>query len=976
MSAAAAPNPKAVPRRASVGRASVWTIHSGQNFADALVAGLLKRYGDDALTLADITLLLPNRRAVGTVQTAFLRAVDARATLLPRLSVLGEELSDDVTLASDLSAAPIAPMQRIALLSRLIAQWEKTSAIAIKSTPAHTAKLARSLARFLDQCITEGLDFAALDDLVPEELAHHWQDVLSFLKIVTHSWPDILAARDQCDGAYLRRTRLEQLAERWRKQPPTSPIIAAGSTGSIPATACLLKAISRLPQGHVVLPGLNQSMPDEAWDLLEESHPQGALKRLLSTLEMPRADVTTWHDANFSATDMRKTTARRLAMIDAALSPAEHYQKAIGAHVSAGPLPGLRLAEVDGERQEATVIALVLREALETPGKTAALITPDRTLARHVSAQLKRWDIEIDDSAGVPLDNTPPTQFMRLIAEAMARDWAPAATLALFKHPFFMGGIGREEALSRTRRLDLLMRGPRRTGGLAGLMEAVEDQDVLSLLKTVSEATQAWPTGSVPLAQHLAAHMALSERLAGDMLFAGPDGHALAQWCEAVSTAGFGALTMDAYAPLLSSLMEGEVVRSVVPKHPRLAILGTIEARMTQADVMILGGLNEGVWPPAPSADPWMSEPMRVDFGLPPATRRIGLSAHDFVEACGAPEVWLTRTTKSAGAPTLAARWLARLKAAYGDQITRAEAHCEWAARLDEPAAYKPMPQPRPKPPTALRPRQLSVSDIERWMRDPYALYAAKILRLKPLEQIDEPPGAADRGSAIHAALEGFFKASKQHWPEDPHARLMAAGEAAFAKWRAQPGVWALWWPRFTDVADWVLQQHAALQSQGRQIAALETKGAMTLEVCGETYEVHAKADRLDISAAGLVILDYKTGGVPDVKDMARGFAPQLPIEGLIAQANGFAGISQRVNGFEYWALSTTTSKGPQVHSSYDTRALMEGAKKGLETLFQTFAQSNTAYLHAPSPLYAPYKDYADLAREEEWRDVPEAQVP
>jgi len=948
--------------------ASVWTIDTGLSFAETLVDGIIRRYSSTALDLADVTILLPNRRAVRTVQTAFLRAFDAQATLLPKLSVLGEDRDDGLSFASDLSAAPIPEMERIAVLCTLIERWEARSGITLSKTPAHAVRLATSLARFLDQSITEGLDFSNLESLVPEDLAHHWQQVLTFLNIVTDFWPDILAARGQQDAARIRRERLEKQAQMWHETPPDAPVIAAGSTGSIPATAQLLNVISRLPQGHLILPGLNRTIPDEVWAEISESHPQGPLKRLLEQLEMTRGDVGDW-----TVTAVDETRTRRLAMIDAALRPSGDFHRAVHSFQHAGPLPGITLAETEGDHSEAGVIAVILKETLETPGKTAALITPDRTLARRVRAQMKRWGMEIDDSAGRPLADTPPAQFMRLVAQAVTSDWSPAALLSLMKHPFFTCGQERQAALAHARALDTSLRGPRRSGGLDALISSCKDDALEDLLQSLAQQVAPWPQTPQSFAEHLAQHIQLADVLAGDAIFAGQDGNALALWCDKARDADFPNVDLENYSALFDALMEAEVVRSAAPTHPRLSILGTIEARMATADVMVLGGLNEGVWPPSPEADPWMSEPMRTRFGLPPAERRVGLSAHDFVQACGAQQVVLTRTTKSGGAPTLASRWISRLKAAYGDKLVRADPQIAWAEALDAPARYAPMAQPCPKPPISMRPTRFSVSDIERLMRDPYAHYASKILHLKPLQMLDEPPGAADRGSAIHNALEAFFKAAQTGWPKDPYASLLKAGEAAFAQWSARPGVWALWWPRFEDVARWILDQQRTLTARGRKVAQIETKGAMTIQVGAREWTITAKADRLDLDARGVVVLDYKTGKPPDKHLLMKGYAPQLPIEGLIAQNNGFHLPTNTVADFEYWALSTTGTDGPKRHSGMEAEALMDAAREGLEKLLIAFSDPKVGYLPAPAPMYSPYKDYDDLAREEEWRDVPEA---
>lgn len=962
-------------------QANIWTISAAQPFAERLVEGVLARYGADPLGLADCLILLPNRRAVRTVQTAFLRLLDAKATILPRLSVLGDDpeegLDSDQFDAGGGLLATMEPMQRLMLLAQLIDRWQADKDPKPAATPAHLARLAASLARLLDQANTEGLSFDNLEQLVPEDLAVHWQDILQFLKIVTHHWPNILDDMRLVDASLARRQRLEGLETRWRDSPPTYPVIAAGSTGSIPATSALLKRIATFTQGHVILPPLDTGVDAPSWDALGESHPFGAMKRLLDRLEISRAHVRSWHSGCEDP-----AVAARLSAVTASMAPAQTFHQDTQLHKATALDGDISLIEASSGQEEATAAALLLRGALEVPGQTAALITPDRGLARRVAAILARWDIRIDDSAGLPLHQTPPARFVFLLAEALSTNMAPIPLLALMKHPFFRLGRSRTEVLAAARYLDkVVLRGVRKAGGLGTLKTLIDKTEVRQLLDDLSAATQALPSEPASVGPLITKLMTCAEVLSKgpdsvDFL-AGDDGNALADWAARACQmeAGFHSVSLDMISALMEALMAGEVVRSTIPAHPRLGILGSIEARMVRPDVAVLGGLNDGIWPPAPQTDPWMNEPMRVAFGLPPHDRRIGLSALDFLQGCGARQVYLTRTTKKDGAPTLPSRWVSRLKAAYGDHIKTADDVLDWAKALNAPSSYKPWPQPRPTPPVSQRPNTLSVSDIERWLRDPYALYAKHILKLKPLDEVDQSPGAADKGSTIHDALEVFFGRHRAALPPDANQALMRVGQETFSKWLNQPGVYGLWWPRFGDLADWVLAEQETLFSRGRTIAGVELSGVIHGQSAGRAWSVKAKADRLDLSGEGLIILDYKTGAAPHKKLVEQGYAPQLAIEGLIARTGGFALPNTHVDQFEYWELKTTGGKPPKRISGFDARALMDEAAQGLDALFTAFADPKTAYLHAPAPEYAPYRDYDDLARPEEWRDVPEAQT-
>ncbi|MBU0888522.1 MAG: double-strand break repair protein AddB, partial [Alphaproteobacteria bacterium] len=671
----------------------------GAGFVDALAAGLMARAGGDPLALSRMLILLPTRRGGRSLRDAFLRLADGRPMLLPRMMPLGDLDSEEIDLQGGeemLSgegldiAPPIPGLQRQLLLARLILKLGEKLEDGPRR-PDQAVRLAVELARLLDQVQTEHLSFDKLAGLVPAEYAKHWQITLEFLRIVTEAWPALLAEIGALDPAERRNRVLAAQADIWRASPPDHPVVVAGSTGSVPATRDLMAAIAGLPQGMIVLPGLDKDSDDATWAVIEEdeSHPQFNLAHLIRHLGIARADVRDW---------VENPPMPRQRLIAEALRPAsttEAWRQA--APFSEADLAGISRIDCATAQEEAGVIALLLRQALEVPGRTAALVTPDRALARRVAAELARWEVQVDDSAGVPLMETPPGSFLRLTAALAAERAAPLALLAALKHPLAAGG---EDPADFRRRLRLLeeaaLRGPRPQDGVAGIRLALEQN-----IREIEERTQRphrprfaalfpWldrleallapmaalmAQDSVDLAELLETHGRLAEALAASRdapgpvrLWQGEAGEAaanfLAELREAAGT--LGSADPGLYPALLDALLAGRVVRPRQSSHPRLSIWGPLEARLQQADLVVLGGLNEGTWPPAAGSDPWMSRPMRASFGLPLPERRIGLSAHDFAQAFAAPEIVLTRAEKVEGAPSVPSRWLLRLDTVLG----------------------------------------------------------------------------------------------------------------------------------------------------------------------------------------------------------------------------------------------------------------------------------------------------------------------
>src|SRR5215813_13911473 len=466
--------------------ARLFTIPPGVSFVDALAAGLLAETSGDPLALARYTILLPTRRARRALDDAFLRQADGRPLLLPRTVPLGDIDPDDVALAGGDEAMETAPTiadlpPAIPALRRqlLLAQAVQTAGRASGSpmTIDQATRLAAELARLLDQVQTEQLTFERLRSLVPEDYAAHWQLTLRFLSVLTEQWPRILAAEGCIDPAERRNRALAVQAEVWRRQPPADPVIAAGSTGSIPATAALIGVIADLPTGRVVMPGLDHDLDDETREAVLEdpAHPQHGLCLLLRRLAVAPSDVRLWPTAGLPS-----TPPARAAFVNEALRPAATTERwrALPPTIAAA-LDGVTRIDCAGPQEEAGVIALVLRSVAEKPGKRAALVTPDRGLARRVAAELKRWDVDVDDSAGQPLDQTPPGAFLRLTAEMLAEELAPVPLLAALKHPLAAGGLEAAAFRAWVRRFEMAgLRGSRPAPGFAGLKSALSKQEV------------------------------------------------------------------------------------------------------------------------------------------------------------------------------------------------------------------------------------------------------------------------------------------------------------------------------------------------------------------------------------------------------------------------------------------------------------------------------------------------------------------
>jgi ATP-dependent helicase/nuclease subunit B len=980
-------------------RPALYTIAAHRAFADALAAGLIARFGGDPLGLARGIVLLPNNRAKRAVTDAFVRASDG-GLLLPRLVAIGDPSLDEATgalldPAGDTDPVPTAidPLRRRLILARLVS--EERQRLGQPVDAAEAVRLAGDLARTLDQLLVEEVAPTKLREIeLAEDISAHWRRSLELFGVVLDRWPAELARLGMIDAAARRGQLLARMAKRWRDDPPGDFVCAAGITDSAPAVAALLAQVATLARGMVVLAGLDTEMPEEEWRALGphgpdpvtglrrrsiETHPQFHLKVLLDRMGFNRAEFETWRGA--SGVDAPIARGRAVAN---AFAPAEFTGKWTDLAADQRRLSGIVAGEFATPADEAQAIALALREVLETPERTAALVTPDRALARRVAVHCSRWGIAIDDSAGRPLSLLPSGTLLTALAEAAAQRFAPAALLTLLKHPLVRFGEARQTWLDGVRALDRALRGPRPAVGLSGLDAYLADPPERERrLRAIAAAW--WPEARnllIPLeaafeardgnlAGILAALHETAQSLCGDALWSGPAGRAAAElFANLQAQAGEGPGDADpaSLSDLLRKLMDEIAVRPPQGGHPRLAIYGLIEARLQTADLMILGGLNEGTWPGQPAPDPWLAPRIRTELGLPGLERRIGVAAHDLIGSLGAPRALITRSRRDASQPAIPSRFWLRLQALAGERFERASALERWVRALDDPGTPEPVARPEPVPPLELRPRRIAVTDVDRLKADPYAFYAKRILRLAPLDPVDADPSAAWRGTAVHAILEAWAR-DDACAPEALHARARTMLDDE----RTHPLMRALWQPRLMEAIDWLAARIAEQAQDGRKVLAVEREGE--IELAGVTLT--GKFDRLDREADGtLTVIDYKTGAPPSPAAVRAGFSLQLGLLGLIAERGGYEGIAGAVRGFEYWSLAKRNDAFGYVASPVDA------AGKGGKDLPEDFVPRAAAHLIAAierwltggeaftaklHPEYAPYGEYDQLMRRDEW---------
>jgi ATP-dependent helicase/nuclease subunit B len=963
-------------------RPQLFTQSFGQDFCDTIVAAAIYDAAGDPLRLSQTLILLPNNRTIKAMTEAFVRRAQS-GLLMPRMAAVGDLALDEALgplidpLSAQVPIAPaIEPMQRLLLLTQLIDRYHRQLGSLISAPEA--LRLARLLGEVIDTFEIEEIAFDRLKAIEPEELSAHWQSAYQQLLALVPNYYSELYARNLLGPVMRRNQLLDRLTDSLNAQPPETMVIAAGISTAAPAIVRLLRRVALLPKAMVILPSVDLTMLEAEWEALnpgkvedaiappraQETHPQFHLKLLLESMGFQRSEVT------LLGSDKPVLNAA----INAIFCPPLSTSKWRALPKEQKKLSHIQVMTAQDSAEEARAIAVLIRQALETPEKRVAVVTPDRELAIRVKAQLLRWNIQVDDSAGVALTQTPHGTLLMALAQAIADHFSPVSFLAIVKHPLVQAGDGRLLWLEQVRTLDMLLRGPNAGIGLVSIGSVIDDNPdfiawwtkARSILQPVEDI------GKASFSDVLFVIQDALDALTNGAYWKKATGRQFAAFFEELTQKDPSALGKGdpASVPaILAELLNRQVLRPAYGGHPRVAIYGLLEARLQFADLVIAAGLNEGTWPQVVQPDPWLAPRIRRALDMAGLERNIGLSAHDLATALGAQQVILSRAKRDRSGPTVASRFLLRLQAMLGKGLQSERVALDYSNRIDAPEQSITVERPAPVPTLAQRNRTMRVTEFDQLKADPYSYYAGKILRLKSLEAVGADPSFAWRGTQIHDLLE-IWARDDDCVPE----KLIERVSALLSNKSLHPALRALWLPRITAGLQWLAQETLRMRTEeGRALLVAEAKGETVLE----GIRIIGRADRVDRLADGtLAVLDYKSGKPPSNAQVFAGFAMQLGLLALMAETAGIKDVNGTAGVFEYWSLSKrpkgdgfgriqnpTGDKEKLIASDRFVAFTREMALGVLQTWITGDAPF-TAKLH---PEYAPYADYDQLMRLQEW---------
>jgi ATP-dependent helicase/nuclease subunit B len=904
-----------------------YTLPPSYSVLSVLTDFLLAQNKQDPFMLSKIHVILPTRRSVRKLKQLLLDQASSSTLLLPRM----QAINDLTPPLGDTILPEIPKALRLGLIFNLI-RAEKAH---LQTFPS--IELAEELCAFIDTLQSEEVDLSKLTTIIPDQFAHHWQLTFRFLHMLQQKWPGIVQAHNYLEPWMYRRAVWDATRRMWEKKTPDHPIIAAGLNGAVPAVGRLLKSISALPQGQVILPGFDLTLSLEYWQAIKPGHPQFSYKRFFEREAIDPRAVEYFPAINYSSSERDLTPS---ALMSNDLSQVKMN------------LADIRILELETPHDEALSIALYIREKLANSGQTIAIVSADKQFGKRLRMELQRWKVDIDDSVGIPLTETALGQLMLLTANIKEFDADPAHTLAILKHPFTCLGLSRLELLKLVRILEIqVLRAQKELSDLScPLLDRISHRcqtahknNLIHLMKSWQDIIKPFlelsKKQAVPFKIILETHLTLLEHLSSkSTLWDSEAGQLLVPHLQdlLMCSDSFENMTCCDYVHFLKVLLK-QITLHEPFTHPRVQLLGPIESRLIQADLVILANVNEGSWPTYPKINPWLNRSMRSAIGLPDPETHIGEEALDFMLALGNKNVLLTRSLRTDGNPTTPSRWLLRLKAiasCHNIDLSCSHSIHTWRYLLDQPPAELKITEPAPCPPLSVRPLRMSISDIDLLLKDAYAFYAKNILKLAPLDHIEITMTPALFGSWLHRILQNHPTAEQ------------------LSRFILDEGIDPIWAYQFKQVKEWLLTQDEF---------RIPPRILLTEERLSRQWnpiEVVGKADRIQINLDGIDIIDYKTGTVPTQQEIKEGYAPQLPLLALLAEST----LNQRILKMAYWDL-----KKQDIRSLDDVESIITLYQQTVEKLFTTYLLPETVFKSQSLLKGDRYNPYQHLRRAQEW---------
>lgn len=941
---------------------------------------------NDKLSLSNFTILLPSRRSCNELKRIFLENSSNSAIILPNIRAIGDIDYDDLVLKqinkndlenfSDFSNNTSRIKYKILLIKELL-KWAKSSNKNLFKdiTIEQASNLALELEKFLNEVNRNGLNLDDLEKIVDDEYSQHWQEVLNFLEIFGKKWNKFIKDNNVISVVDFKSRMIEFNAEYFKKNKPLNPIVIAGVSGSVKSTCEFIKSLIKYDNCYYFFKDLNKNLTEDEWKEIGVFHPQYSFKNLLDNCINCERDRVKNLEFN-NCLIVNPIIEKILSFSMLPYNETHKWQSKL--NIKKEDFSHISKIECNNSFEELSVISLITKHVHETSNDNVAIITSDEIFANQLAVELKNLNLDVNNAFGNKISRTEVVKFLFLILDVIKNKYETVAFLSLLKHDFTLFGYNKNELNRLTLLLeDKILRGYGNLG-CEGILKKVNEfgnLELIDFIKKIMETLDKFKCEKLNFQSVIKLHIELAENIASNSEVVGSNafwnnsknGDELLNFFNEVikESESYGDIkNCDEYSYLLDYLIAENSYSDRYSIHPMVNIISPQEAKLINYDLIILTNLNDGRFPPHISTDPWMSKSMRKAFGLPDRDELIGNFAYDFTQFLCNKKVILTRSLKEDGVPTVKSKYLMRLETFL---------LCQNHLKLEENNIWKEVfkkrnfaeqniiiKRPKPKPPLDRRPRELYATKIEKLMNNPYDIYAEKILNLKKKDDFYENKIFAFFGSAVHEALENYIKNYKAAEFAKLYEKLIKYGKESFDKYFTDETSRELFFIRFSNIAEWFIEQDEAVRASGYNVYAERIEKLYMKNI---DFTIAAKIDRIEENEFGSInIIDYKTGNTPSTSDVLTAKKPQLIIEAIVLE-------NKKTDKLVYWSIKGKGDEKIQEIDS-DICELVNKGRDGIVRLITHFNVFENSYIATAFDLndqnhYA--SDYKHLSRVEEW---------
>ncbi|WP_341764556.1 PD-(D/E)XK nuclease family protein [Candidatus Tisiphia endosymbiont of Beris chalybata] len=882
-------------------------------------------------SINNLKVILPNGIACLNLQEILVKkqTLAILPKIIPVANIMAE--GEEIFKIPPANLEAISFLQEKIILTEIIQNYPK-----LKFTTQQALQFCPIITELFYVLACHHLSIEDVNIIEQKNLSSHWDSIYEFLQYTYHAWNEKLIFLRKQDRVKWHITMLE--AEIARLKHPNCSLIAAGIVGDDLILWKFLKDIASSPRGFIILSPID-NIPDFLFNAPGKAEEDCLynFKKLLGFLGRNLSDCQL-----LGAAPPHDTILNKLII-------ESNEQKFNESNVQS--LTSIKYIELEDIFEEAEQIAWLCKQ--DTSKKIAIIVESPLTKSFYCNF-LTKYSLEFQDLLGNNLSQTLTSSLIVTITEILCNNFDLKQLFFLLKNPLINSRLVQE--------LELLIKGKNRfilsQEQLLAVIESSNNKELIDwggkLIKLVYQYTD---NNFIKI---LKTSMKIAEKLYPDIWYEANALELTNFLSELVKNDGNLILENKKYFPeLLKMLMKGYTYFTSNPSPPNIMLGKTEDLALLKFDLVILADFNQGRGSSYSSINKWVNEKTLQELQITVTKTKNSIYQYFFYLLLHNTEVIITRAKRQNGkSGVLPSNLLLKLAFLLGNQLIKQTSIITnnnlGIVRPDninptnkQDYIYSPV-----------FPNILSATNIEMLIRNPYSFYAKTILKLRAREIIGQDPKISEFGIFIHKILEQYSTNYDDSTP-DPLQLILDISDGIAQNTTLPLYTKKIWQTKFIPIAKSFIEFDEERRKHFKYIYP-ECRGEMSLTIAGQELKIIAVADRIEVNEKKqAVIIDYKTGTLPNKQDVELGLSPQLIIEALILREGGFGIQVAEIQQIMYVKLSSSPPYIQTIAIDLSKEELNKH-QQGMLHLLEYYITNKNFSCEID---LLPYNDYEHLAR-------------